>query len=264
MFLGTDYAFTYVNISIFTLFSLMELKNSAERTGLILLAIGLLTYLVQLIILNISNETVWLKHRTQFVILLRTIRVIISAFGVPYWIKASGEDWPTLYRTLLVGSGAMINVWMALGSPLIFKFHFYLHLPLVLLMWFTTGWKTCDQIMGNNRAAIKLSLLKQNVESVINGLITPSTHGSFIPEDRGGVEECRQLVTLIYLIMSLAAPSFVLWTLEIHSRASFAKNLHNSRDPELRSIKIDCSRVPQSSTVFIALLMSLLILWTLL
>lgn len=161
--LGIDYAFTYVNITLFTLFALLLLYDNSERIGLMLLASGLLTYLIQLIVMGTGNGKLWFYRRNQFVVILRTIRVVVSVFGVPYWIRGAGEDWPTLYRTLFVGSGAMINVWMAFGSPLIFQFHLYLHLPLVLLMMVTTGWSTCDRILHEPSGSLRISLVTQNV-----------------------------------------------------------------------------------------------------
>lgn len=162
-FLGIDYAFTYVNIALFTVFGFFELYNNSERTGLMLLASGLLTYLIQLIVMSSGTGKLWFYRRNQFVVILRTLRVVVSVFGVPYWIRGTGEDWPTLYRTLFVGSGSMINVWMAFGSPLIFQFHLYLHLPLVLLMMMTTGWSTCDRIMHEPNGTMRISLVAQNV-----------------------------------------------------------------------------------------------------
>lgn len=74
---------------------------------------------------------------------------------------------------------------------------------------------------------------------------------------------CRRVITLAHVVMSLILPSFVLWLMEIHSRIAFIKMIGHSNDAAFRSIVVDATWIPDGPKVLILLITSTLTLWLL-
>jgi len=73
-------------------------------------------------------------------------------------------------------------------------------------------------------------------------------------------EDCRRVVTLIYVIMSMMLPLFVIWMLEISSRLEFIRSMRHSSDEQFRGIRVDSSWVPDIMQALVLSLTSILTL----
>ena len=66
-------------------------------------------------------------------------------------------------RVMVLKSGALLNVWMAFGMPVVLTQHLLIHIPLTLLMFVATGWPSCRELIQSTEAVDKISLLNDHV-----------------------------------------------------------------------------------------------------
>jgi len=263
MFLAVDRKFAWLNICLFIFFGITELRKDSPPLGMLLLLVSLTGYCIQLMVMHLNNGQFWTQQRPWIIAIVRFYRVLVSVFAVPLWIRQQAHDWPTLIRSLILGSGSMINAWLAFGMPVIFSTHLLLQAPLALVMMVFTGWKQCESFIQNEQAAIRITKLAQQMDFVLGWFSEPKSLMALEGFDsiNDSFVDCRRLVTLSYLVMSLMIPSFVLWLLEIHSRVAFIKTVRHSRDEAFRGIAVDATWIPDGPKVLVLLTTSIFTLW---
>ena len=162
-FVAMDRTFCYVNLFSHVFLAVTEFLDGGPYVGIVLLSLSIVTYLFQLLLIDFQDGRFWLEHRICFVLPLRVFRHVLSVVGIPLWVRGPPHNWPTFVRTLVLKSGALLNVWMAFGMPVILSQHLLIHIPLSLLMLVATGWPSCRELIQTKGTVDKISLLKDNV-----------------------------------------------------------------------------------------------------
>ena len=170
-FVAMDRTFCYVNLFTHVFLARTEFSGDGTYVGCMLVCLSVLTYLFQLLLIGFQDGQLWLEHRAYFISSLRVFRVALSVVGIPLWIRGTSHNWLTFVRMLVFKSGAVLNVWMAFGMPVILSQHLLIHLPLSLLMLVATGWPSCRDLIQSTDGVDKISLLKDNVNGMISLLL---------------------------------------------------------------------------------------------
>lgn len=84
--------------------------------------------------------------------------------GLPYWIQTPTYQ-PTPFKSLLVFSGSLYTAWHGFGSPMIFRYHLVLQIPLSCAMLIFTGWSQCNELITFPEILETIQHIKQWVRS---------------------------------------------------------------------------------------------------
>lgn len=161
-FVSMDWKFAILNVAMFGWFAIKEMLSDASPLGLQLIVVSLVGYLLQLLAMRLVDEW-WLRHRMIVVLLLRVMRLGIAIVGVPLWIRHRESEGVPLFRSLSLGSGSMLNLWIAFGMPMLFRYHLMIQIPSALLMLTVTGWKRCQEFVQIKDAAHNISQISHFV-----------------------------------------------------------------------------------------------------
>lgn len=140
-----DRCFCYLNLVMYVVLLKFEQHAKCKPQGIVLVFVSALSYAIQLVLMEIHKRRYWVKHRLEYIFLFRCCRIILLILGIPFWASAPGFR-PTPIKSLLIFSGTIYKAWHGLGSPVVFRYHLLIQIPLTIMILFCTSWPQCDTL----------------------------------------------------------------------------------------------------------------------
>ncbi|GMH43546.1 hypothetical protein BSKO_11468 [Bryopsis sp. KO-2023] len=187
---------------------------------------SLLSFSVVCIQYLVMRSDVWKPNRTPFVVFFRSIRLIGFCNGAPKWIKYEVMDSSALFKTIILRSGSLVQIWIGLGMPLPFLEHLVLQTLAVFCMALVPGRRMCKEAFRNNDAPL-LALWEFLNDSLLVLGGAPLNHQT--SREFSAFSACSQLVLLAQLWLGHVVPTLILSKMELSSRRSFVERIGGQR-----------------------------------
>lgn len=227
--------FMRLNGALYLLFILIEMlpgsKAPSMAVGMRLL--GLTVAVVQFLVMEIFSKEIWARYRFFFITIFRTTRLIIFLNSVPLWVTDPLIDGTTLFRTAVLRTGLLVNVWYALGLPLLFTEHLVLHSVHVLVTVAFTSRPTCDAILETSASRRLFVHFWKCVNQVFMSLAGMpeyfSAHDDVDSMHDNLPQSCERLLIVAHLVLAFVLPTLLLWKMEVSSRQSYVQEINTQR-----------------------------------
>lgn len=239
--LNTDWRFSVVNVCAYVPFLMLEVVvkrdvyTKAVSLKLAGLGIGLLQWLV------LTEKEFWIQHRWSLISVIRTLRLFFFLMAVSSWMDQPSIDAQSLFKTAVLQSGMLVNVWFSLGMPLMFFQHLILQAIQVALTVYITATPTCTKILQTEHSRQLFAKITDSVDTVLY-VLAGMQRGTETGDQDQLFELCPRLLVLGHCVIAFLLPSLVLWKMEIASRQYFVQEL--KRHEQWAHIQVDASWIP--------------------
>lgn len=160
----TDRWFCFFSLVTLTAFIVVEWILQCEPVGILIPVCALTSIVLQLMLMEFCSRH-WVEYRFYYICILRSMRVTMSMFGIQYWMYAPGYQ-PSPFKSLVIGSGSIVNFWDAFGQPVLFRYHLLLQIPLSMMMLYFTGWPQCKDFANFPQILEAIQQFKKTVTSL--------------------------------------------------------------------------------------------------
>lgn len=73
--------------------------------------------------------------------------------------------------------------------------------------------------------------------------------------------DCYRVLSMIYLILSIIVPSYIIWLWEIHLRVSYLSHLREDETLRHQSRMVGYAEIPERTKIFVLLTISAVAFW---
>ena len=248
---STELNFLKLNGVLYFLFVVPEFisSNFTFNLAFALKLLGALLNILHYFMAQRLPAETWLQNRFVLVTLFRTARLLVFLTSVPLWIDDAEMDAGTLFKATVLRTGLLVNVWYAIGMPLLFTEHLPLHGMHVAITALVTTNGTCGAVLETPASREMF----REVWMKVNQLLLTLAGVSDLPCKRSAdVEEtlmfsCQGLLYISHLLIGFALPTLLLWKMEVASRQDFVRTMNQRRD--MGRIRLDCSWIPDLSRI---------------
>lgn len=157
----TDRWFCIINLSTFPIFICIQWFSQCDKTGILIAIASVLSFAFQMMFMTLRRRH-WIHNRFCYVCFLRCLRFTFALFGLQHWMRAPGIQ-PSPFKSLVVGSGSLINFWDALGYSMLFRYYLAMQVPLSVLMLYFTAWPQCSDFLNNPSVLEAIRNIKKSV-----------------------------------------------------------------------------------------------------
>eukprot|EP00210_Caulerpa_lentillifera_P007385 g7058.t1 len=260
--LTADWKFLMVNMFSYIPFLLMDviLKRAVFTKPMALKLFAFAVVMVHYLLMLYVNKEFWIRLRGSWISFLRTVRLFAFIIGVPSWLDQPCTDVQSLFKTAILQSGMIVNIWWALGMPLLFYQHLIIQTLQVAITFYVTYTPTCSKILQTEISRQIFAQVMNSVDGILYTLAGMQKRSNASPERLVAI--CPKLLVLGHSVIALLIPTMVLWKMEIVSRKCFIRELN--RHEQWSGIQLDASWVPDIGRVLVIFAVSASTCWTLL
>lgn len=244
--LKAEKGFLVMNGFLYGIFILSELAfgNKPNPTSLFMKFLGLTAVSSQIILMRWIKSRTWIQYRFAFITLFRSLRLMLFLFGIPLWEHDPLMNDPHLLKTAMLRTGVIVNIWHALGMPLMFTEHVVLHAVHVWTTAVTTSSSTCESVL--NTPGLKVLFLQiwsemNDTMMAIAGVLK-ETELRDLEWNPHLMQSCDRLLMVVHVFVSFGLPTLLLWRMEIVSRQDYFRQ--SQRNGSVQDTFLDCTGVP--------------------
>ena len=255
LFIAED-SFLRLNFLFYILFVFSEVLSGgfAWNLGFRLKLLGcVLTLCHAGVVRVLSNET---RARHQFLVIsfFRTVRLLLFLVSVRLWVNDPIADARSMFKIAVLRTGLLVNMWYALGFPLLFAEHLILHSIHVIMTLLATSPSACAAIQESTASQQLLNEVWNRVNDVLTslaGMPGHPLHQRELASTSASVQllphACEMLLIVAQLTVSFALPTYLLWNMEVMSRRSYVED--KNRHSHLERVELDCTWLPDTARI---------------
>jgi len=257
--------FMRLNGVLYLLFIFAEVLDGEVNLdgGFLLKIVGAALTAGQFLMMQMVASDVWVRHRFLFVAIFRTARLMLFLISVPLWVSDLTVDGKALFKTAILRTGLLVNVWYALGMPLLFTEHVILHSIHVLITAVVTSRPTCAAILDTPASRHLFLRFWNCVNQVLMGL---AGMPEYLPEDSSIrpdhlPQSCERLLLVAHLVLAFVLPTVLLWKMEVASRQSYIQEMNAQR--RWGRLTLDATWLPDIGRIVVFCVVSTSACWAL-
>ena len=184
----------------------------------------------------------------------RTVRLLIFFVSVRLWVNDPIVDPRSMFKIAVLRTGLLVNVWYAMGFPLLFAEHLILHSIHVIVTLMATSPAACAAIQESPVSQQLLREVWEQVNDVLTSLagmpghpvhrrdpVSTSVPTEVLPH------ACGMLLIVAQLTVSFALPTYLLWHMEVMSRRSYVED--KNRHSHVERVDLDCTWLPDTARI---------------
>jgi len=266
-FLTAERNFMRLNGVLYFIFIFAELLRGefTMNEAFLLKLMGAAIVAGQFLVMQMVSAKIWVRHRFIFIAVFRTVRLMLFLISVPLWISDPTADAKTLFKTAILRTGLTVNVWYALGMPLLFTEHIVLHSIHVVITAVATSRPTCAVILDTPTSRRIFLHVWKCLHQVLMGL---AGMPEYLPEKESWRSTydhlpqcCERLLLVAHLVLAFVLPTLLLWRMEVVSRQNYIREMNAQR--RWGRLVLDATWIPDIGRIVVFCVVSTSACWAL-